>query len=301
MSAPQITAGRVTGTRDQRAATDAARPRIAPIVRALARIEGPRLLRHPAFVAGVALSVFFSVMMVTDNVGGSYQLLMGAAIIPLAAGTLLAANLAVLRSLRSDTTELQGPLPARPVATTLAHLLSIAWAAAAAVVFVAVAFVLTGAADGVEVDAAGRTAAPSVFELAQGPAAVAVAGAAGVALARLVAHLAASALLVVVLLAGNMMLSSQSRQTGLAWLAPVVNTADVGADTEWPCYRPIEAGCEVLGFHQVSAGWHLLYLAGLLGVLVALGLIRDHERRLASRIGAVGLCAVVVAGVLQIP
>lgn len=116
MSAPQITAGRVTGTRNQRAAADAAPPRIAR-----------------------------------------------------------AANLAVLRSLRSDTTELQGPLPARPVATTLAHLLSIAWAAAAAVVLLAAAFVLTSAADGVEVDAVGRTAAPSVFELAQGPAAAAVA------------------------------------------------------------------------------------------------------------------------------
>ena len=301
MSAPQATAGRVTGTRDQRAATDTRRPRVAPIVRALTQIEGPRLLRHPAFVAGVTLSVFFSIMMVKDNVGGAYQLLMGAAIVPLAAGTLLAANLAALRSLRSDTIELQGPLPARPVATTLAHLLSIAWAAAAAVVFVATAYVLTGATDGIEVDAVGRTAIPSAFELAQGPATVAVAGAAGVALARVVPHLAASALLAIVLLAGNLLLSSMSRDTGLAWFAPVVNTADVGPDTVWPCYRPVEPGCEVLGFHTVSAGWHLLYLAGLLGVLVALALIPDHERRLASRIGAVGLCAVVVAGVLQIP
>jgi hypothetical protein len=301
MSAPQITAGRVTGTRDQRAATDAAWQPIAPTVRALARIEGPRLLRHPAFVAGAVLSVFFSIMMVTDNVGGAYQLLMGTAIVPLAAGTLLAANLAALRNLRSDTVELQGPLPARPLATTLAHLLSIAWATAAAILFVTVAFVLIGAADGVEVDVVGRTAVPSAFELAQGPAAVTVAGAAGVALARMVPQLVASSLAVVVLLAGDMMLSSQSRETALAWFAPVVNTADVAPDTEWPCYRPEERGCEVLGFHHVSAGWHLLYLAGVAGVLVAFALIRDHERRLARRIGVAGLLTVVVAGVLQIP
>ena len=301
MSAPQITAGRVTRTRDQHAATAATRPRIPPIVRVLTRIEGPRLLCHPVFAAGGVLSAFFSIMMVKDNVGGAYQTLMGAAIVPLAAGTLLAANLAALRSLRSDTSELQESLPARPVATTITHLLSIAWAVAAASLFVAAAYVLTGATDGVEVDAMGRSAVPSAFELAQGPATVAVAGAAGVALARVVPHLAASALLAIVLLAGNLLLSSMSRDTGLAWFAPVVNTADVGPDTVWPCYRPVEPGCEVLGFHTVNAGWHLLYLAGLLGVLVALALIRDQERRLASRIGVVGICAVVVAGVLQIP
>ena len=301
MSTPQVIAGETTASRGVRSAADAEEPRSAQTVRALARIDGFRLLRHPAFVAGVVLSVFFSAMMVSDNVGGAYQLLMAAGIVPLAAGMLLAANLAALRSLRSDTTELQAPLPARPSATTLAHLLSIVWAAAAGVVFIAAAFVLTGAAGGIEVDATAQTAVPSAFELAQGPAAVAVAGAAGVALARLVSQLVASSVAVVVLLAGEMMLSSKSRQTGLAWFAPIVNTADVGPDTEWPCYRPVEPGCEVLGFHHVSAGWHLLYLAGLAGVLVALALIRDHERRLARGIGAAGLLTVTVAGALQIP
>lgn len=301
MSAAQITAGRATASCDPSAAADAARARTAETVRALARIEGPRLLRHPAFVAGGALSVLLSIMMVRDNVGGAYQLLMGAGVIPLAAGTLLAASLAALRSLRSDTTELHGPLPARPLATTLAHLLSIAWAVGAGVVFVAGAFVLTGAAGGLAVDAADHTAAPSGFELAQGPAAIAVFGAAGVALARAVAHLAASSLLVVVLLAGDMMLSSQSRESALAWFAPVVNTADAASGTEWPCYRPVDAGCEVVGFRTASAGWHLLYLAGLVGLLVALALVRDGERRLAGRVGAAGLCTIIVAGILQIP
>lgn len=300
MTAPQITAGRATASCDPPAAGDAARPHTAGTVRALARIEGPRLLRHPAFVAGAALSLLFSIMMVRDNVGGAYQLLMGAGVIPLAAGTLLAANLAALRSLRSETTELHGPLPARPLAMTLAHLLSVAWAVGAGVVFVAGAFVLTSAAAGLEVDAARRTAVPSGFELAQGPAAIAVSGAAGVALARAVPHLAASSLLVVVLLAGDMMLSSQSRESALAWFAPVVNTAVAASGTEWPCYRPVDASCELLGFQTASAGWHLLYLAGLVGLLVALALVRDRERRLASRVGAAGLCAVVVAGILQI-
>lgn len=301
MSTSQLTAGPPRRSRARPAAAGAARPRTAETVRALALLEGWRLLRHPAFVAGVALSVFFSILMVTDNVGGAYQLLMGAGIVPLAAGTLLAANLAALRSLRSDTTELQGALPARPLATTLAHLLSIAWAAAAGVVFVAVAFVLTGAANGVEVDAASHTAVPSAFELAQGPVAVIVFGVAGVALARAIPYLAASSLVVVVLLAGDMMLASQSRDTALAWLAPVVNTAVVAPPTEWPCYRPVDASCQVLGFHAASAGWHLLYLAGLIAVLAALALIRDRERRLASRIGAAGACVVVLAGVLQVP
>lgn len=301
MTAAQTMASRPTTTCHQPPPADAERASSAETVRALARIEGPRLLRHPAFVAGAALAVLFSMMMVRDNVGGAYQLLMGAGLVPLAAGTLLAANLAALRSLRSDTVELQGALPARPLAMTLAHLLSLAWAVAAGIAFVATAFLLTGAGAGIEVDATGRTAVPSVFELAQGPAAIAVSGAAGIALARAVPHLAASGLLVVVLLAGDMMLSSQSTESVLAWLAPVVNTAHAPSGVGWPCYRPVVDGCEVLGFQTASAGWHLLYLAGLVGVLAALALARDGERRLARRLGAAGLCAAVAAAMLQIP
>lgn len=300
MSAVQLRGGRATAPCRPFASADAARPGTAGIVRALARVEGPRLLRHPAFVAGALLSVLVSVMMVRDNVGGAYQLLMGAGLVPLAAGTLLAANLAALRTLRSNTVELQGALPARALASTLAHLVSIAWPALAGVVFVAGAFLLTGSAGGVEVDATGRMEIPSGFELAQGPATIAVCGAAGVALARAVPHLAASGLLVVVLLAGGMMLSSQSRETPLAWFAPVVNTVDAPG-TDWPCYRPVDAGCEVLGFRTASAGWHLVYLAGLTCVLAALALVRDGDRRLALRVGAAGLGVVVVAGTLQVP
>ena len=98
-----------------------------------------------------------------------------------------------------------------------------------------------------------------------------------------------------------MMLSSQSREAALVWFAPVVNTADAAPNTDWPCYRPVDARREVVGFQTASAGWHLLYLTGLVGLLVALALVRDGERRLASRIGTAGLCAVVVAGILQMP
>ncbi|MCA1698802.1 MAG: hypothetical protein LC790_07860, partial [Actinobacteria bacterium] len=71
---------------------------------ALARIEGPRLIRHPVFLAGIALSVAFSLSFAAaSDVGGDYFALLGATLLPLAIATLIVSNLAALRSRRSAT------------------------------------------------------------------------------------------------------------------------------------------------------------------------------------------------------
>ncbi len=279
------------------------RQRAGLIALPLACLEGWRLVRHPAFLAGTALSGLISALMVRDNLGGAYQALMGAGAIPLAAGTLLAVNLAALRSHRSDTDELYRPLPAPPAARTLAHLLSIGWAVAAAVLLAAVGFVALDAADGLRVTSEGATAVPSPFELAQGPAAVGVLGAFGLVLARWVPHLAAGAVAVVGMLAGNLLLTSSTVHAAAAWLAPVVSTARPAPGSSWPCYyaSPDPACGQLLGFETAAAGWHLVYLAGVVVLLGALALLREAPQRRILAVAAVGLAVAILGGAVQLP
>jgi len=279
------------------------RRRLGRLALPLARIEGPRLVRHPAFLAGAALSVLISALMVRDNMGGAYQALMGSGGIPLAAGTLLAVNFAALRSRRSDTEELYVPLPGPPAARTLAHLLSIGWAISAAVILVAAGFLALDAGDGLRVSSDGGTAVPSAFELAQAPAAVGVLGALGLALARWVAHVAAGAVAVVGVVAGNLILTSWNLRGASAWFAPVVSTARPAPGSSWPCYSASsDAACgRLLGFETAAAGWHLAYLAGVIVVLGGAALLRDGRRPAVIALAGVGLAVAGVAGTVQVP
>ena len=113
---------------------------LAPTVRQLARIEGMRMLRHPVVLVGLALSVAFTLLNEWDSVGGDYFAVTGPGLLPLLV-SLVAANLAALRSRRSDTDELYASLPSPARARTLAQLASLAWLGTAAAVFVGVFFV----------------------------------------------------------------------------------------------------------------------------------------------------------------
>jgi len=75
---------------------------------AMARFEGRRLLRHPLFVLGAIVSVglFGFVTWKAAPVLQADAILIGGCLLPTAAMTLLAANLAVLRSHRHGTDEL---------------------------------------------------------------------------------------------------------------------------------------------------------------------------------------------------
>ncbi|MBW3592888.1 MAG: hypothetical protein KY396_04265, partial [Actinobacteria bacterium] len=78
------------------------RPSLASTVAALALVEGKRLLRNPIVLAGAALSGLLFAQDLGEY-GGRFFLLTMGGVMPLAAATLLAANLAALRSRRSDT------------------------------------------------------------------------------------------------------------------------------------------------------------------------------------------------------
>ena len=179
---------------DQRRAARTPRP----VVWALARAEGRLLLLHPVFLAGVALSAAFVVVAGRDS-DSTYWLVV-VVDFPLALATLLVVNFAALRSRRDNTEELYGSLAASPIARTAAHLLSAAWAAAAAALLTAATFLYFGGAGEGLVTEEGTKAVPGVLELAQGPVGVVVLGALGLALARWLPSLVAAPVAVVALL-----------------------------------------------------------------------------------------------------
>lgn len=100
----------------------------------LGRVEGRHLIRHPAFLLGLAPTVLIPLLATfrePDKVAGTGWLLLiagGVFGFPL---TLIAADLSALRSRRDRTQELYQSLPVPAGARTAAQVLAVAWAAAA--------------------------------------------------------------------------------------------------------------------------------------------------------------------------
>lgn len=257
----------------------------------LARREGHRLLRHPALVVGAALSAVLCV--VATGVDFATLALSGFALLPLTLGTALAANLAALRGRRHGTEELFDSLPTSSRARTAGHLLSVGWAVALGVVLLAVAAAVVAARAGPEVrfpDGVVRQRGMLLVELAQGPLAVAAYGLIGAALGRRVrTHALAPALVVAPLVLSRF---------GLPWLTPVANHSRAVAGGYWP-HPEIAPRTELVGFDVTALTWHLVYLATVAALAVAVAL---WSRRPAPSV-AVGaaLAAAVVAGWQQVP
>ena len=268
-------------------------------VLALAGVEAVRLLRHPIVLAGAALSVLL-LLQDLGEYGGRFYLLTIAATMPLAAATMVAANLAALRSRRSDTDELWASTAMPASGRTLAHLLSLAAPVTLAAALVAFGYFAFDAGDGLRVDVIGTTVVPSVTELAQGPLVVLALGALGIALARWLPTVALAPVVIVGFLAIEMPMTSWGVATEWRWLAPVVNHGE----RSWaPCSREAHAewGCDgAVGFDIAGMRWHLLYLAGLTVFLAALALLRHGRRPRRLALAAAGLVLVVAAGALQI-
>jgi len=284
-------------------AVDALPLRRRSVVLALTRIEGRRLLTNPIVIAGAALSAFFFALTARESgFGFDYWLLTGSGLLPLACATLIAANLAALRSRRSDTEEGHSALPASPWTRTAAGLLAVLWPVALSIPIVAAAYVYLGAADGLVVDRYGAERAPNLVELAQGPALVLALGAFGALLARCLPYLATASIAVVGVLAAEVPLASWGHQSSWRWLAPLVNHADTN-NTGWPCTDESirEWGCGVaVQFDVAAMGWHVLYLVllAILAATVALLLQKRNRRLVGAAIAALAL--VVASAVLQV-
>lgn len=268
-----------------RSADTVVRPRTA--VWALARKEGRRLVRHPIFVVGVLLSVaaFEFATWLEAPVLHRDDVLTSGSLLALAGATFLAANLGALRTRRLGTEELFGSTPTDPAARTLGHLMSVAWAAGAAllVALVEVATLLPFDPVGV----------PSILELLMGPLIVALFGVLGVGVARWLPSVATAPVALVALGGIQLYLLTQlpgggDHQSRTRWLAPWVPLSAGGLGGEPPPELVIR-----------PTGWHLLYLAGLALTFGAVALARHEFRGRRTAALAAGLAVVILAGGVQ--
>lgn len=231
----------------------------------LARVETARLLRHPVFLAGVALSAYILVFAgVRHTRHYDPVTLTGPALIPLAGSTFLAVNLAGIRDRRSGTEELYASMPALSSARTLAHLASVVSAVLVGALMLGIADVLIWVIGG---PIPGWNAGP--VDLVQGPLAIASAGALGVVFARWIATP------VGVLLA----------PLGVGFL--VVGTPFGAAALP---FLPVHPGADV--------GWHVLFMTSFVVLACSAALLR-HIRRIPLELLAGGALASAVATGIQ--
>lgn len=262
----------------------------------LARLEGPRLLRHPAFLAGCLVTAAY--FLAADLPNDLYYALVGGAAAGPALGALLAANAAELRSRTSGGDELLHSIPLGPQARTTGMLVALLWPVLATVVVTAALGLVSGAIDGSPVALVGETVdrTPTPIEWMQGPAVVAYAGALGILLARLVPS---RLLAVLVALVSGVLLVPMffwGPSEHVLWFTPLVNHGD---RFSWVQVTP-SAGYTVLdGFHVGRLGWHVVYLVGVALLLSGAALLRYGRRRGPVVLTGGGLVVAAAGGVLQ--
>lgn len=247
---------------------------------ALARFEARRLLLSiPVVIAFVLYFAWilwrtpqswdgFPALQDADRATQEGPLLVGVAV-------LLAADFAVIRSVRHGTESHFAVLVLAPWRRTVAHVLAVVPAALLTAVAVAGQFTWQALKPG----AVGHG---SPAELAVGPLAVLLLGAAGVLMARLVPSALGGPLLAVGFLfvfgAGGFPFGGEGAQ----WLAPVVSE---------PSYNTLPSDLIAR-----PAAWHALYLAGVALCLACLAVLAAGRRTLPVLAGVVVTLLLAVAG-----
>jgi hypothetical protein len=271
------------------------------VVRSLAWGETRRLLVHPLVLVGLALSALL-VQQTRGEDSSAYLLLMGAGVGPLSLGVMLAANAAALRVRRDDAGELFGALPASAAARTSALLVAVAGAAVATGAVVLVEATVVGAWSGLDVTYAGQVEIPSAINLVQAPLLVALFGAFGVALARVLPTLAAGPLMSVAVIVAGVTLVAWGSQHPLRWLFPSVSSVETPGDgVAWPCDAGDRSWCPTsVAFDDGTMAVHALYLIALTALAASVALLADG--RTARRACAVVACgsAAAILGALQV-
>jgi len=280
-------------------------------IAALARIEGRRLLLHPIFLIGVLLSVVlvYAAWTAGNDPRTQGMLLSGYALLPLAAATMIAANLGALRSRRDNTDELYSSLPRPRSARAAGQLLGLAWTLPVSAILLAGAYLALRAQQPLGLGS--LVALPSLVELAQGPLVVIALGAVGILLARV----APSPIVVPLLAIAGFFAEAEltywivGRETALSpawvhWLAPLANDA---TEHVVPCPAgvspPPGAGTRVCGNivldHDVSGmAWHVSSLAVMTLLAGAAALVRTRRRMVAlvAVIALVAFASALAAG-----
>ncbi len=261
-------------------------------LRALMGVEARRLVLHPVVLAGVALSAL--IVGVGAGREGQLQafLLMGVAVLPLALGTFVAANLAAQRSRRAGAEELLDTLPCGAATRTAAQLAALLATLPLALVLLAVAHLLFGAGDGLIISYDGARRVPAAVELAQGPLLVLALGAVGVLLGRVAPVSLLSAFIAVAIVFLEVPLAAWAPETSLRWAAPLVSDIVAVPDTWVPCEPTGPHMCGVVDhFDTTAMAWHLLALAGVAACAAAGALIARRSARIGLTLTAVAVVA----------
>lgn len=233
---------------------------VAPwlVVRELAVVEAARLLRNPAVLIGALISL---VLMVSVHWGEApvwerVSIGVGIPLVALGLGSILAASEMSYRLWRTDDSEAIDVLPASPRVRTGGQLAALA------------ALVLLGAglqaAYMVYVLLQDPVGTISWWEVASGPAVVAVMALYGLASGRWFPTAATGPVAVLVLVAAHVALNFVG---GLSWLALV---------PQWDMLSSMEGPPPELAFRPTAL--HVSYLAVLAGVFVCAALLRGRWR-----------------------
>jgi hypothetical protein len=241
---------------------------------ALARIEARRLLLHPAFLAGLAATLWVLVRG-NDDALQHWWMISGQAAAGAGLGglTFLTAFLAASRVARDGAGELYTALPAPASRRTAALLLSLAAAGAATVLVFAVAWLAYVGVDG-RIVLNGEELTPNPIAVLQVPLIVLAYGALGAAFGRWTPQLALAPLLTVLISVGP-----------VAWSIPwvMLDAAPWVDRHDWLVGPP---------------GWHLAFLAGIALAAGGLALVRDDRR--ASVLAAGGVALATAGAALQL-
>ena len=259
-------------------ATLAPRTRLRSVL-ALTRIEGRRLITHPAILVSAGLIALFAVrgphMFEFLFLGGIGYLVLGI-------GTLVAAHLCASRSGRDGTEELLTSLPLRESDRTAAGLLAMAVPLTGALVIAGVlaTVIRPWAGASARLDVEPRTVMHGLVDFAQGPLLIAFLGVVGIMLARWLP----TPIGVPVAIGGIVAINSL---TGLSdgpmrWLNPASNYS---AATPEPASMMV---------------WHLVYLVGLIFVLGLVALARRPPARGLLLYGAAAASIMALGGLMQI-
>lgn len=261
-------------------------PRPRAVTLPLAMVEGRRLLGQPLIIVAAELSLYVHVRGVPLGqmpVIPRDDIKIGYALLPLAAATLLAVNWAALRSRRHGTEELYESLPTPAVRSTAAYLLSVV-----APIGLAVGIVVL---DLLYLVLLGGVGTPNPFELATGPAVVALAGVFGVLLARLAPWKGMAAVMAVGLAASWYFPYWFFRISGRVWiwrsfwLFPWYGTR--GSVSDWA--------------QAFAGGWHLAYVGGFIALLACLALACHRRSPGILLTAALAFALTVASAVAQVP
>jgi hypothetical protein len=255
----------------------------------LARAETRAVLRHPAFIAGAALTPLMLLAATNDSATGSsagwrdISTEIALALVPLAWLTIVAVNLVALRSRRSGADELVASLPAPQPVRATALLATVVGPVTVGAALAAGWVALTATRDDVR-------GAPAWPEITVGILILAGAVMVGVAVARWLP----SAVFGVVAAVSSAIIQGRFLDvTTWPW-----NRAE-GDPLRFLAFIADLPGVDDAALELRPAGWHLLYLIGLVLVMAGVALARDGLRRPVAGVLAVAALLVGGAGWMQ--